>query len=66
MPIYEFKCCGCGESFEAYCASLSGQGEEIKCPRCGGLELERVFSTFSTRIGGGGPAPAGKSCSRFT
>jgi putative FmdB family regulatory protein len=64
MPIYEFKCCSCGEKFEAYCG-LSGQAEEIKCPRCGKPELERIFSTFSTKSKGSLPA-ANKSCSRFS
>jgi putative FmdB family regulatory protein len=65
MPIYEFRCSSCGEQFEAYC-SLSERHEGLTCPRCGQQRLERILSSFSTRVGGGGPAPAGKSCSRFS
>lgn len=65
MPIYEFRCCSCGEQFEAYC-SLSERFGGLKCPRCGQQRLERLLSSFSSRAGGGGPAPAGKSCSRFS
>jgi putative FmdB family regulatory protein len=41
MPIYEFRCKNCGETFEEiynYSDSLP-----TKCPKCGG-ELVRVYS----------------------
>lgn len=40
MPIYEFKCRGCGHQFDA----LVRRGEAASCPACSGSELERLIS----------------------
>jgi putative FmdB family regulatory protein len=42
MPLYEFKCRGCGEQFEG----LVRSGETPACPACKSLDLERLISTF--------------------
>lgn len=49
MPVYEFKCDECGEVFEL----LVGHEvdiEDLKCPKCGSMSMERLFSIFG--IGG--------------
>jgi len=46
MPIYEYNCANCGEKFEAL---LRRAREEVKCPKCKGTTLRRLFSTFSAR-----------------
>ena len=58
MPIYEFKCLKCEEFIEML---VMGQDKEIelKCPKCGGEELERVLSTTSYNMGYGSGAGAG-------
>jgi len=38
MPIYEYKCRGCGHKFEEL---VLGE-EEIKCPKCNSKELEKL------------------------
>ncbi len=40
MPIYDFKCGGCGHRFEA----LVKLDQTPKCPACSGNEIERLFS----------------------
>ncbi len=62
MPIYEFECRSCGERFEAYC-SLSGNREDVACPKCGKKDLQQLVSTFSAPKASPIPA-AGKSCRR--
>ncbi|NIT04179.1 zinc ribbon domain-containing protein [Candidatus Saccharibacteria bacterium] len=45
MPIFEFRCEECKEQFEA----LVGQGRQVsdlKCPKCGGQDLAKLFSAF--------------------
>lgn len=47
MPIYEYKCKNCGHKFE----KLVFGKEKIKCPKCQGSTLKKLFSTFSTAKG---------------
>jgi len=44
MPIYEYKCQKCGHKFE----ELVFGERKIKCPKCGSISSEKLFSTFST------------------
>jgi putative FmdB family regulatory protein len=45
MPIYEFRCLGCGHVFEFL--KLKKEAEEMKCPKCNSEEVERVLSTVN-------------------
>jgi putative FmdB family regulatory protein len=45
MPIYEFRCLGCGHVFEFL--KLKKEAEEMKCPKCNSEEVERVLSVVS-------------------
>lgn len=51
MPIYEYRCDGCGEEFEVLAASSKAKPA---CPKCSSRKLERKFSTFAAH--GGGPS----------
>ena len=42
MPLYEYKCRGCGHQYEA----LVRGGEVPPCPSCKGQDLERLLSAF--------------------
>ena len=42
MPLYEYKCRGCGHQYEA----LVRGGEVPSCPSCKGQDLERLLSAF--------------------
>jgi len=43
MPIYEYRCSGCGHEFE----QLIRTGDTAACPACKGQELERLLSHVS-------------------
>jgi len=45
MPIYEFRCLGCGHVFEFL--KLKKETEGMKCPKCNSEEVERVLSVVS-------------------
>ena len=49
MPVYEFKCEACGETFEII-SSLADRDEKAVCPSCGGRNVTPVFS--SVNLGG--------------
>ncbi len=65
MPIYEFRCTGCGELFEL----LLRPGEVLEgmnCPHCGAQSAERVLSRVSHAVGsssGPGAEVTTRSCS---
>jgi putative FmdB family regulatory protein len=40
MPIYEYRCKGCGHEFE----TLVQRGTTPECPSCKGHELEKLIS----------------------
>ena len=68
MPIYEFSCKKCNTVFERFVLSSSA-AREVKCPRCGAEDVQKMMSSFSRGSGfsnlglaGGGmgsPGPGG-------
>ena len=46
MPIYEYECGKCGEKFELR-RSIADSDSEVKCPKCGAENPQRVFSVFA-------------------
>ncbi|MCG9968059.1 zinc ribbon domain-containing protein [Pelotomaculum terephthalicicum JT] len=60
MPIYEFRCTGCGSRFEKLC-QLDESGEGLRCPSCGAASPKRVMSSF--RAAGGGVNSGDAGCS---
>ena len=50
MPLYEYRCAGCGERFEVL-QRLGAGSESLTCPRCGAAEPERQLSTFAAAAG---------------
>lgn len=65
MPIYEFNCVGCAHRFEEYFSSPA-QRKAVRCPECGGKEVEKVFSVFGMGGGSGGASGGGSSCASCT
>ncbi len=43
MPVYEFHCKRCDKDFEDLILRSS---EEVKCPKCNGLDNQRLLSVF--------------------
>ena len=52
MPIYEFKCLKCQEYFELLVMSQDEE-LELRCPKCGSEDFERIISTTSHVMGSG-------------
>lgn len=51
MPIYSYRCAGCGAEFE----QLVRSDTRVTCPGCQGRKLERLMSLTAR------PASAGKA-----
>lgn len=51
MPIFEYRCDGCGRQFEKL---VRGGSTAVACPSCGGEKLEQQYSTFAAKMGAGG------------
>jgi len=50
LPIFEYRCAGCGTEFES--VSLPGSGATARCPGCGGKDLKKLFSPFASPSSG--------------
>jgi putative FmdB family regulatory protein len=58
MPLYEYRCRGCGNQFEVL--QRLGEGAEgLACTSCGAAALDKQFSTFAT---GGGASESTSGC----
>ncbi|TAN45364.1 MAG: zinc ribbon domain-containing protein [Nitrospirae bacterium] len=56
MPIYEYNCEKCRETFSVL-QSINTKEGETKCPKCGNAKVKKMLSTFSCcSVGSGGPA----------
>lgn len=53
MPIFEFVCEECGESFEELLRSAEATSHVV-CPRCGAAKAKKKISSFASRIIGRG------------
>lgn len=52
MPIFEFVCTECDESFEDLVLSIS-KIDEVVCPSCGGGKVNKKMSAFAAKPAGG-------------
>lgn len=55
MPIYEYKCEGCGNEFEKLIRRTADEST-LACPGCGDRHLEQKWSTFAAKADSGGRA----------
>jgi len=46
MPLYEYRCAACDETFE-FIASLAERDEKAVCPACGDHDSTRVYSPIT-------------------
>ncbi|OLC12439.1 MAG: hypothetical protein AUH29_16865 [Candidatus Rokubacteria bacterium 13_1_40CM_69_27] len=62
MPMYEYRCAGCGQEFERY---VSTGGIAVACPTCASGDVKRKLSLFALKSDGGfasSAMPSGGSC----
>ena len=45
MPLFDFRCNSCSNTFEALCRN--GAESSVKCPSCGKSRLSRLISRFA-------------------
>lgn len=57
MPMYEYRCQGCGKNFELL-RRMQDSDRDLKCPECQSDEVERLLSTFAA--GGCKPSRSGR------
>ncbi len=70
MPIYEFKCLKCDEFFE-WLSMKMDEKNEVKCPKCGSENFERILSSTNYSMDnhsstGKGPSAQTRTCSGGT
>jgi putative FmdB family regulatory protein len=61
MPIYEFECEKCGETFDAL-LPVGGEGKAT-CPKCKSKKVKKLLSSFFSKTSSSG---SGASCSGAT
>jgi putative FmdB family regulatory protein len=62
MPLYEYRCEGCGRRFEVL-QRVGATADGLECPACGDARLERAFSTFARgSMGAAGAGVASAAC----
>jgi len=49
MPIYEYECCNCCESFERL---VFRTDEPVSCPKCESSSVNKKMSVFGFKSGG--------------
>lgn len=47
MPLYEYVCYQCGNSFELL-RRIADDDKGVRCPSCASDKIERVLSSFSS------------------
>ncbi len=51
MPMYEYRCEGCGAQFEIV-QSVNARAEDTACPQCQARKATRLMSSFASKIVG--------------
>lgn len=60
MPIYEFACDDCGQSFETLVLA-SSKITEVTCPTCQSQNVTKKISSFASKLSGGSSLSFGNS-----
>jgi putative FmdB family regulatory protein len=62
MPIFEFMCTECNEPFEELVRSANAV-DDVDCPSCGSTHVNKMISTFASKISGTGTSSFSSSAS---
>ena len=65
MPIYTYVCKDCGEKFDLL-IGVTSEKIELKCKKCGGKNIKKLFGSFSVGKSSGKISSSGSSCSTGT
>ena len=55
MPIYEYRCEECGETFDKFVRSMR-TNFQVECPQCHSKRCKKSISLFGASVSGGGTA----------
>lgn len=58
MPIFEFKCNDCNQTFESL-VLIASAVDTIRCKHCNSANIKKILSATSGQPGKGTPIPAG-------
>jgi putative FmdB family regulatory protein len=62
MPLFEYVCEKCSATFTLLQKAEVRPGETV-CPKCGAQHVQKIFSTFASKIAGRAePSGGGHSC----
>ena len=61
MPLYEYSCENCGETFEEL-ISLRDRDSQRVCPTCGSEQVQRLISAFAVGKSSAKAAASAVSC----
>jgi len=50
MPIYEYQCQKCQQTFQVLIMNSSEEEKALKCPKCGCPELKKLISLVSYHV----------------
>ena len=56
MPLYDFECRECGQTFEEL---VRDQSRTVTCEHCGSGKVERKISSFRAAVTSSTPSPGG-------
>ena len=46
MPVYEYRCDGCGKKFSVPMSIGEYEKAKVKCPKCGKSRVTQLYGTF--------------------
>ena len=49
MPVYEYVCRDCEKAFEMSRPMAEASAANVKCPSCGSVRIERIYSSVYTK-----------------
>ncbi len=62
MPVYEYRCRACDNTFSALVASSDTPEEDVVCPRCKERRAEKLLSMKAAVITGRGSTAGADAC----
>lgn len=49
MPLYDYKCDKCGETFSLIMSLKEKETIQPKCPKCNSEEIRQIYLSFFTK-----------------
>jgi putative FmdB family regulatory protein len=61
MPLYEYRCSGCGQVYEQL-RRMQDADQGLACPKCQSVEVKRLLSTFASHVASSSASDATAPC----